>query len=195
LYVDALPNTDTAIDVSEDFKHLTRLSQLLRDVLDDQDLIRKIRMLFDKADASEFEDENAYNTFRRRIFQSGIQREVVRLVREKNDIDFLLLKLNSTFRSIPGSRRALETWMANLRQKRSALPDHAARDDEHFDPPERSNLSTKGRGILEQIRSQQSAIEQRLKLRNIPFARKFAADLIRGQKSNSTPEQIAKNRR
>jgi tetratricopeptide (TPR) repeat protein len=193
LYVDALPSIETALAARSDYPRFARLSGLLGEVLDDQDWIRKVRKLFDQADVSEFEDEHAYGAFRRQIFGLPVQRDLVRLVREGKDIEFLLMKLNSALRGIPGSRRALETWMYSLRKKRGPLPDHPILDEDHFEAPERSNPSTRGRGILEQIRSQQSAIEQRLKSRDIIFARKFADDLIRGQKANSTPEQIAKS--
>ena len=87
----------------------------------------------------------------------------------------------------------MKSWTASFRAQRKKLPDHVANEEEYSEQAERSNPSTRGRGILEQIRSQQAAIEQRLKARDIIAAEKFASDLIRGQKSNSTSEQIAKS--
>ena len=192
LYVDALPNTDTIKAVLTDFAYLPLLSQVLGEVLRDQTIIRTVRELFERADFTEFESEAASQSFRHRIFQSAAQRDLVHLVRDRKNIEFFLLQLNSSLRSISGSRRAIESWTASFRAKRERLPDHIG-NEEHSEQAERSNASTRGRGILEQIRSQQAAIEQRLKARNIPAAEKFASDLIRGQKSSSTPEQIAKS--
>ena len=193
LYVAPLPSTETAIAAQHDFSHLTRLSTLLGGVLSDQVLIGQVRELFDQADVSEFEDEGAYSDFRRRIFQLGFQKELVSLVKEQKSIEFFLLQLNSNFRNITGARRALESWTENFVPSveicRTTL--HLMRGA--LEIPERSNLSTKGRGILEQIRSQQSAITQRLKSRDVAYARKFAADLIRSQRGVSTEEQIAKS--
>jgi tetratricopeptide (TPR) repeat protein len=192
-YVDALPNTDTIQAVLEEFSNFPRLTSVLVDVLRDQSTIRLVRELFEKADYSEFESDASYQSFRQRIFQSGIQRELVGLVRAAQSIEFFLLRLNSNFRGVAGSRRAIESWTASFRAQRKRLPDHIANEEDYLDPVERSNSSTRGRGILEQIRSQQAAIEQRLKSRDIASAEKFASDLIRGQKSSSTPEQIAKS--
>ena len=193
LYVDALPNTDTIQTILSDFAHLTRMSKVLGEVLRDQSTIRTVRELLDQADSTEFESEADYQSFRYRILQSSTQRDLVHLVRDGKNIEFFLLQLNSSLRNIGGSRRAIETWTANFRAKPKRLPDHAANEDEYSEQLERDNGSTRGRGILEQIRSQQAAIEQRLKARNLAAAEKFASDLIRGQKSNSTPEQIAKS--
>jgi tetratricopeptide (TPR) repeat protein len=193
LYVDALPDTQSSIAVLREFDYLERLSVLLKEVLDDQPLIRNVRELFEQADVTEFESPIAYASFRQRIFQSSAQRDLVHLIRDQKSVEFFLLQLNSNLRNIPGSRRAIESWTESLRKKKIRLPDHAVQHEELFDQVERSNPSTRGRGIFEQIRSQQAAIEQRLKLRNIAGAQKFASDLVRGQQSNSTPEQIAKS--
>lgn len=193
LYVDALPNTDTIQTLLSNFAYLPRLSEVLSEVLRDQPTIRMVRELFERADSTEFESESDYQLFRCRILQSSAQRDLVRLVRDEKSVEFFLLQLNSSLRNIGGARRAIESWTANFRAKRKKLPGHASDEDEYSERLERDDASTRGRGILEQIRSQQAAIEQRLKARNLVAAEKFAFDLIRAQKSSSTPEQIAKS--
>ncbi|MGY4224292.1 tetratricopeptide (TPR) repeat protein [Bradyrhizobium sp. USDA 4503] len=191
LYVDAFPTTASAQRALDDLHDFRRLTQLLEEVLRDQLLIKRVRSLFDAADNSEFESDVAYQRYREQIFRLAVQRELVCLVRDGKNVEFFLLQLNRKFLGVPGARRAIETWTAAFRAQRKKLPNLI--EDEPVEESERSDRSIRGRGVYERIRSQQAAIAERLKQRDIEAARKFAFELIRGQQSNSTSEQIAKS--
>ena len=91
LYVDALPNTATIEAVLASFEEFPHLSRVLAEVLRDQPIIRRVRELFEDADTAEFENERAYRSFRHRILQSTIQRDLVHLIRDGKSIEFFLL--------------------------------------------------------------------------------------------------------
>jgi tetratricopeptide (TPR) repeat protein len=193
LYVDVLPSTENAVALLADFPSHTRLAEMLGEVLRDQPIIGTVRELLDRADTTGFESELDRKLFFCKILQSSAQRDLICLLREGKNVEYFLLRLNSNFRSLGGARQAIESWTAGFRAQRRRLPDHIGNDEEFSEQEERLNPSTRGRGVLEQIRSQQAAIEKRLKARDIDAAEKFASDLIRSQKSHSTAEQIAKS--
>ncbi|MGY3482182.1 tetratricopeptide (TPR) repeat protein [Bradyrhizobium sp. USDA 4011] len=191
LYVDALPTTDSAQAACQDLHNFSRLKNLLEEVLRDQLLIGRVRKLFDAADNSEFESDAVYRRYREKIFKLAAQRELVCLVRDGKSIEFFLLQLNRKLLGISGARRAIETWAAPFRVQRKKLPQLVV--EESLEDAEHSDRSSRSRGVFERITTQQAEIARRLKERDIENAQKFASELIRGQKSHSTTEQIAKS--
>jgi hypothetical protein len=122
LYVDALPSTDSAVRILEEFRRLPQLSSLLKIVLLDQKLIRKVREQLEQCDSSNFENADAYASFRSRIFQSYTQRELVHLLRDNKSIEPFVADLKAQFASISGAARAIDTWTVSFHTKPDRLP-------------------------------------------------------------------------
>lgn len=193
MYVDALPGDADLLRLAEKYSVHQGLAEILRDIVKHQPLIARVRNSLDSADISELISNDCVAKFRATVFQSGIQREIVSLLDEGKSVDFAVMRFTSSCRALRGAARAINSWTKEIRKEKTSLPSFEGYADEDFEEAERSNPSTRGRGVFERIRSQQAGIEQKLRTRDVISAEKFADDMIRQQRSDSTSAQIAKS--
>jgi tetratricopeptide (TPR) repeat protein len=193
MYVAALPAALNLALARSNLRSLPHSLDVLNQLAEDQERITFVRRALDSVPATTFENDASHRMFLAMVFSSGFQRELVQLLRLNKDIELSVLKLVAKFRNVEGARAAIQLWTASMRSVRRAIPitDVVIDETEFVDEPEKSS-GQRSRRIYEQIRIQQSAIEERLKSRDLNGARRFASQLVDQQASNSTKEQIGK---
>jgi len=192
LHAASLPGLVEIVRVEEACAAAPRTLALFLEVISAQKSIEAVCATYGRVHARQFESEYDKQRVREALIDSGAFAALASALRKEESLDFLKLQLSSKHLAYS---QAINQWIAMLQPGLAKIPKSLRSltsevDDDHNDLEMPVGQSY---AAYEQVRAQQRAIVEKLKVRDLAAAQRLTHHLIESQKVNSTPEQIAKS--
>jgi len=159
-------------------------------VLKAQDKIRIVFSAFDETDATVFGGSEEKRQFRQSLVSDGYFYRIVCLLLDEASLSFIRLQIVAKYREFSSATQAFLSKIQPLsRMPRDVLMEEEPEQLNGDDSPNRDG----NHEAFEKVKAQQRGIIDRLRVRDIASARRFAAQLVEDQKNISNSEHIAKS--
>lgn len=187
-----LPENISLASTAEIAKSYPRLSLALSKVDDLQTSISAVSEAFNQIPLKEFEAHGGRKIVHNRLKQSGSFADIANALSGSGNLAFTILKAKSQNRALVS---ILDRWTSALglvveRRHKNWADIEEEQDDDEFLREIRVGQSYE---IYQRVRSQQNAILEKLKIRDLNAARKLCDEMISGQVAFSTADQTAKS--
>lgn len=191
MHASALPPSSIKPSLADFLSEFPQLSQFWDTLQTRQEVIGQVAEAYENVPLSHFAGPQDREGFRRYLVLIGAFRKVAEAIGDDTKVNFLILTLTGQLRGRADSAELIAAWLAPFKVGRRKRR-HIGEDIEQFSP-ETDTPRHGSRKIFENIKLQQKGIVDRLKLRDVDGARRFASELIRQQRTHSTDEQIGKS--
>jgi tetratricopeptide (TPR) repeat protein len=195
LYAAPLPGLIDVVRVQQACSSAPRLLEFFGRLLNSQDAIAQVRDALDAVPLEAFGNESQRTAILQNLVEDGSFFRTVSMVEEAKDLNFQRMEILSRYRATP---TVVTKWFSGLQGEQQRLPKSLRRaqmlheDEDEFEelPDQRQQPNY---AAYLKVLSQQKAIINKLKQRDLNGARSFMTQMIRSQERDSTADQIAKS--
>lgn len=191
LFIAPLPQPIDINAVSSAINSSPLSKSLLQRFLALQTTITRVRGTFDAIDEDAFDGRRNKETFLEKAIDRGCVRALVISASSAKGVEGALFELYDKLKDLDNSRVIIQRWTQSFARTEYDLIPLMEPDEQINIEPKSDNIG--GRMAFERAIQQQIAIVERIRDADFETARRYARELVDGQRRTGTAEHIAKS--